>query len=80
MNTEYHFVVFYNSATNKFEIDYDTRQAMFWNGPVYEADTDTWRLLEDEEYKDGGVYDKASETLFRLLETANNERNDNENN
>jgi hypothetical protein len=71
-NTQYHFVVYYDCNTGRFETDYDTRDALFWDGVAFNTATDEWRPLEPEEWaEEGTVYDKASDKLFEILQKEN---------
>jgi hypothetical protein len=72
---QYHFVVMYDCETGEFQLDYETQGAVFSDGPVFDKDTQEWRLLEDDEWEeDGTPYNTAGDALFDTLESDLNKR------
>ena len=72
---QYHFVVMYDIETGEFQMDYDTQDAVFSDGPVFDKETQEWRLLEDEEWEnDGTSYNTAGDALFDVLENTLNKK------
>ena len=72
---QYHFVVMYDCETGEFELDYETQNAVFRDGPVFDKDTQEWRRLLDYEWEnDGTIYNNAGDGLYRALENDLNKR------
>jgi hypothetical protein len=44
---QYHYVVLYDENTDKFEIDVDTSNAVFFEGTAFNPDTQTWYGLDE---------------------------------
>jgi len=44
---QYHYVVMYDENTDKFEIDVDTSNTVFFEGPAFNPDTQTWYGLDE---------------------------------
>ena len=44
---QYHFVVMYDENTDTFEIDVDTANAVFFEGPAFDSDTQSWYGLDE---------------------------------
>lgn len=66
--TQYHFVVVYDTFTGEFQLDYETQQTVFANGPVYHEDKNEWRPLYDHEWeRDETTYNIAGDALYRVL-------------
>lgn len=70
MSKQYHFVVCYDTETNEFSLDIDSLDANFWNGEVYDTETDEWcgRLIDEATEL---AYNEAEDNLAELLEKGN---------
>lgn len=44
---QYHFVVMYDEQEDRFDIDVDTANAVFFEGPAFNPDTQTWYGLDE---------------------------------
>jgi hypothetical protein len=75
LNVEYHFVVTYNTETERFELDYNAQTTRLKDGPVWDADRQEWRPLQDWEWeRDGTAYNNAADGLFTLVSELNRAR------
>lgn len=73
--TQYHYVVVYDTVTGEFELDYQTQDAVFANGPVYHEDKDEWRRLHADEWEEDKTdYNIAGDALYRVLHNDLNRR------
>ena len=67
MSKQYHFVVRYDAEANEFDVDYDTQDAKFWPGPIYDVKRDLWVRLDDELYDDDSPYNRAADALYLAM-------------
>jgi len=44
---QYHYVVFYDEDTDKFEIDVDTTMTLFENGVAFDPNHNVWHLNDE---------------------------------
>jgi len=44
---QYHYVVFYDEDTDKFEIDIDTTMTLFENGVAFDPNHNVWHLNDE---------------------------------
>ncbi len=73
--TQYHFVVVYNTVTGEFDLDYETQDTVFVNGPVFHEDTNEWRKLRTDEWEeDKTEYNIAGDSLYSALHNDLNKR------
>ena len=73
--TQYHFVVVYNTVTGEFDLDYETQDTVFTNGPVFHEDTNEWRKLRTDEWEEDKTdYNIAGDSLYRVLHNDLNKR------
>lgn len=70
-NKQYHFVVFYDSETDMFELDYDTQSAKFNDEPIWNKDTEEWEELQDSDWeRDESDYNRAGDLLHEIIKGA----------
>lgn len=63
-----HFVVLYDSESNEFEMDYETQDARFDDGYIYNTHTNEWsKVSEDELGDDNSEYCRAADTLYDAI-------------
>lgn len=64
----YHFVVVYDEANDIFDLDYDTQEARFNDGPIYNSETDKWERLTDADLAfENSSYLRAADALYRVV-------------
>jgi hypothetical protein len=61
---QYHFVVRYDQETNSFEMDYDTQDSVFAQGPVYDTVINTWARIGDRIDDNDSAYNRAADAIF----------------
>lgn len=66
--SQHHYVVVFDTDTNKFSIDYDSASVRFVDGTVYDPQTNTWtaayspeELNELDTQISDGLYDLITE-------------------
>lgn len=65
---QYHYVVFYDTDTNEFQMDFDTLDARFYGGSVFDTNTNEWVPVDDDYFaNDNHPYNKAADTLFMAI-------------
>jgi hypothetical protein len=69
MSKQYHFVVFYDSETEEFTLDYDTQDERFNGEPVWNEETGEWESLGEVWEDDNSDYNRAGDALYRALRT-----------
>lgn len=68
MSRQIHFVVRYDSDTDEFDIDYETQDARFHDGYIYDTDSNEWSRVSIEELDDDdSQYCKAADALHDAL-------------
>jgi hypothetical protein len=67
MGKQYHFVVRYDHDTGEFDVDYDTQDVRFHDGPIYDVDQDQWLRLDDELDDDDSPYNRAADALYLAM-------------
>jgi hypothetical protein len=65
---QYHYVVVYDSLSEKWEVDSETAWTVFNNGYFFNTDTQDWDVPNDylEAYQED--YSDKSDELFKILE------------
>lgn len=66
---QYHFVVHYDAETGEFEMDYETQDGKFIDGPVYNPENDTWEDLAHNEHldDDNSTYNRSADALAEAI-------------
>jgi hypothetical protein len=72
---EIHFVVKYDTETETFAVDYETQDAMFHEGAIYDNGLSCWRRPADDELdNDDSEYCRSADRLFVAVERLNGSR------
>ena len=65
---QYHYVIFYDTETKEFRMDFDTMSAKFDDWPVFDTTASEWAALDDDHWaNDDHPYNKAADTLFMAI-------------
>ena len=68
MSKQYHFVVYYDSESKTWEMDYQTQDAKFDGAPIFDSETGEWEFLADDVWEDDeSVYNRAGDLLARAV-------------
>jgi hypothetical protein len=67
MSKQYHFVVVYDGETGEFDVDYETQDVRFHDGPIYDTDQDSWTRIGDELFDDNSPYNRSADALYRAM-------------
>ena len=67
MSKQYHFVVRYDAEANEFDVDYETQDVRFYDGPIYDVNQDQWLRLDDELDDDDSPYNRAADALYLAM-------------
>lgn len=68
MSMQHHFVVLWDSKSEKWRVDYDTADSVFSDGTLFDTDECEWFVVS-EDHEDNDI--KASRELERLISNAN---------
>jgi hypothetical protein len=64
MKKQYHFVVKFDAETETFEMDYDTQEAVFEDGVIYNPETRAWEHASDNDIDwEGSYYNRAADGI-----------------
>ena len=68
MAKQFNFVVFYDTETDSFEIDYDSQEVFFHGRPVFDTELDEWVALEDSDWEERDTdYNRAADALWCVV-------------
>lgn len=65
---QYSYVVTYDDVNDEFTMDYETQDEKFNGKPLFDADSNQWVRLEENHWADDGTtYNRAADTLYRVV-------------